>query len=110
MGWYFHLSKICPQFVLIHTVKGFSRDDERDRYLYEMPLFLYNPVNIGDLIYRSSSISKPSLDIWKFLLHIMLKSRMQDFKHELTSMGDECNCLMVSTFFGTILLENWDED
>ena len=40
----------------------------------------------------------------------MLKSSMQDFKHELTSMGDECNCLKVSTFFGTTFLENRDED
>ena len=58
----------------------------------------------------SSSFSKPSLDIWKFLVHIMLKPSMQDFKHDLTSMGDEGNCLMVSTFFSTTLLGNWDED
>ena len=44
------------------------------------------------------------------LVCIMLKSSVQDFKHDLTSMGDECNCLMVSTFFGTTLLRNWDED
>ena len=41
---------------------------------------------------------------------MLLKPSMQDFKHDLTSMGDECNCLMVSTFFGTTLLSNWDED
>ena len=49
--------------------------------------FLYNPVNVGSLISSSSSFSKPSLDIWKFLVHIMLKPSMQDFKHDLTSMG-----------------------
>ena len=48
-----------------------------------------------------SSFSKPSLDIWNFLVCTMLKPSMQDFKHDLTSMGDECNCLMVNTFFGT---------
>ena len=48
--------------------------------------------------------------IWKFLVHIMLELSMQDFKHDLTSMGDDCNCLMVSTFFSTILPGNWDED
>ena len=104
MVWYSHLSESCPQFVMIHTVKAFSRDDKRDRYLSEMPLFPCNPVNVGDLTSRSSYISKPSLDIWNFLVHIMLKSRMQDFKHEPTSMGDECNCLMASTFFATTLL------
>ena len=67
-------------------------------------------MNVGNLISGSFAFSKPSLDIWKFLIHIMLKSSMQDFKHDLTSMGDECNCLMVSTFFGTTLLGNWDED
>ena len=48
--------------------------------------------------------------IWKLLVHIMLKPSMQDFKHDLTSMGDECSCPMVSTFFGTTLLGNWNED
>ena len=48
--------------------------------------------------------------VWKFLVRVMLKSSMQDFKHDLTSMGDECNCPMVSTFFGTTFLGNWDED
>ena len=49
----------------------------------------------------SSSFSKPSLDIWKFLACIIPKSSMQDFKHCLTNMGDQCNCQMVSTFFST---------
>ena len=42
--------------------------------------------------------SKPSLDIWKFLVCIMLKPSMQDFKYDLTNIGDECNCLMFKTF------------
>ena len=75
----------------------------------EFPSFLYDPANVGNLISGSFSFSKPSLDIWKFLVCIMPKSSMQDFKRDLTSMGDECNCLMVSTFFGTTLLGNWDE-
>ena len=53
----------------------------------EFPSFLYDPENVGNFI---SSFSKPSLDIWKFLVHIMLKPSMQDFKHEHTSVGDEC--------------------
>ena len=73
-------------------------------------LALYDPMNVGNFISHSSAFSKPSLDIWKFLAHILLKPSMQDFKHDLTSMGDECNCLMVRTFFNTTLLGNWDED
>ena len=78
-------------------------------FFLEFPNLLYHSAN-GDLISGSSSFSKPSLNIWMFFVCIMLKSRLQDFKHNLTSMGDGCNCLMVSTFFSTTLLENWDED
>ena len=84
---------------MIHTAKGFSIVDgtEIDVFL-KFPYFLYNPVNVGSLISSPSSFSKPSLDIWKFLVCIMLKPSMQDFKYDLTSMRDECYCLMVSTF------------
>ena len=99
MVWYPHLFKGFPQFVMIHTVKGFSvvNEIEVDIFL-KFPCFLYNPANVGNLISSSSSFSKPSLDIWKFLVHIMLKPSMQDFKHDLSSMGDECSCPMVSPF------------
>ena len=66
-------------------------------------------MNVGNLISCTSSFSKPSLDIWKFLFHIMLMPSIQDFKHDLTSMGNECNCPMVSIFFSITLLGNWDE-
>ena len=65
-------------------------------------------MNVGSLVSSSSSFPKPSLDISKFLVRIMLKLRVQDFKHDLTSMGDECDCPVVSTFFGTTH-GNWDE-
>jgi len=96
---------------MIHTVKGFSvvNATEVDVFL-EFPCFLYDPANVGDLISTSSSFYKSSWDIWKFLVHIMLKPSMQAFKHDLTSMGDECNCPMVSTFFSATILGNWDED
>ena len=82
---------------------------ETDIFL-KFPCYLYNTANAGNLISSSSSFSKPSLDICKFLVRIILKPSMQDFKDDLTSMGDECNCLIFSTVFGTTLLGNWDED
>ena len=107
---YSRVSKSFPQIVTLHTVKGFSVVDETEIDVFlKFPCFFYNPANVGNLISSSSSFSKSSLDIWKFLVHIMLKPSMQDFKHALTSMGNECNCLMVNTFFGTILLGDWDE-
>ena len=90
MVWYSHLLKNFPRFIVVHTVKGFGRVNETE---FDV----------------SSSFSKPSLDLWKFLVHTMLKPSVQEFKYELTSMGDECNCLMVSMFF-TTLLENGNED
>ena len=111
MVWYSHLSKSFPQFVMIHRVKGFSivNETEIDVFL-KFPCFLYNPANVGNLISSSFPFSKPSLDIWKFMIHLILKPSMQDFKHDLTSMGNECNWLMVNIFFGNTLLWNWDED
>ena len=111
MVWYSHLSKSFPQYVMIHTVKGFSIVDETEINVFlEFPCFLYDPANVGNLISGSSSFSKPSWDIWKFLVHIMLKPSLPDFKHDITLMGDEQTCLMVSTLFSTTLLEDWDED
>ena len=76
----------------------------------EFPSFLYDPENVGNFISGSSDFSKTSLDTWKFLIHTMLKSSMQDFKHRLTCMGDECHCPVVRTFFDSTLIGNWDED
>ena len=74
---YAHLFKNFPQFVMIHTVKGFGVVDETEVDVFlELPSFLYDPVNGGNLISGSSSFSKPSLDIWKFLVPIMLKPSM----------------------------------
>ena len=96
---------------MIHTVKGYSTVSEAEEDVFlEFPSFLCDPTNVGNLISGSPAFSKPNLDVWKFLVHIMLKPSMQDFKHDLTSMGDECNCPMVSTFFGTTFLGDWDED
>ena len=111
MVWHFNLFRSFPQFVVIHTVKGFSivNETEVDDFL-EVPCFLYDPVNVGNLISSFSSFSEPSLDIWKFLVCIMLKPIMKGFKHGLTSMGAEHNCLMVGIVFSAALLGNRDED
>ena len=74
MVWYPHLFKSFP-FIMIQTVKGFDVVDETEVHVFlELPSSLYDPANVGDLFSGSSSFSKSSLDIWKFLVHIMLKS------------------------------------
>ena len=68
---------------MIHTVKGFGVVNEAEVDVsLEFPSFHYDPANVGDLISGSSSFSKSSLDISKFLVHLMLNLGMQDFKHE----------------------------
>ena len=95
MAWQSHLFKIFPQFVVIHTVKGFSVVDETEVDVFWNFLLSLCPANVGNLISGSSAFLKLNLHIWKFLVHIMLKPNLEDFKHNLTSMGDECSCLVV---------------
>ena len=92
MVCYSHLFKCFPQFVMVHTVKGFSVVNEREGdVVLEFPCFLYGPANVGNLISGSSAFSEPNLNIWKFLVHVLLKPGLEDFEHNLISMGDECN-------------------
>ena len=79
MVWYSHLFKNFPQFVVIHTVKGFGliNKAEIDVFL-EFSCFSYNPVDIGDLISGSSAFSKSSLNIWKFMVHELLKPGLEN--------------------------------
>ena len=76
MVWYSHLFKSFPQFVMIHTVKDFSVVNETDVFL-EFPCFLYDPVNVGNLISGFSALSKPSLDVQKFSVHTLLKPSLR---------------------------------
>ena len=69
---------------MLRTVKGFSVVDETEADVFlELPCFLYDPVNVGDLVSDSSAFSKCSLDIWKFSVNVMLKPSMKDFEHNL---------------------------
>ena len=80
MVWYSHLLKNFPQFVVIHTVKGFSvvNEAEVDVFL-EFFCFLYDPTDVGNLISGSSAFSKSSLNIWKFSVHVLLQPSLKDF-------------------------------
>ena len=84
--WYSHL-RIFPQFVVMHTIKGFCivSEAEVDVFL-ELPCFLYDPKDVGNLISGSSAFSKSSLYIWKFLAHVLLKPSLKDFEYYLTSV------------------------
>ena len=86
MVWYFHLFKNFPQFVVIHTVKGFGVvKAEIDAFL-ELSCFFDDPTGVDNLISGSSAFSKSSLNIWKFTVHVLLKPRLENFEHYFASM------------------------
>ena len=109
--WYSHLSQNFPQFIVIHTVKGFGmvNKSERDVFL-ELSCFFHDPVNVGNLISGSSAFTKTSLNIRNFTVHVLLKPGLENFEHYFTSMWDECNCAAVWAFFGIAFLWNWNEN
>jgi len=94
--WYSHLSKNFPQFFVIHTVKGFGivNKGEVDVFL-KISCFFYAPTDFGNLISGSLAFSKSSLNIWKFMVHILLKPGLENFEHYFTTVSDECNCVVV---------------
>ena len=108
--WYSHLFQTF-QFVVIHTVKDFGivNKAEIDVFL-ELSCFFDDPSNVGNLISGSSAFSKSSLNIWKFTVHVRLKSGLENFEHYFTRMRDECNCAVVRTFFGIASLWDWNEN
>ena len=86
MVWYSHILKNFPQFVVIHTVKGFGIVNKAEDVFLEFFCFFDDPVDIGNLISGSSAFSKSSLNIWKFSVHILLKPGLENFEHYVTSM------------------------
>ena len=84
MVWYSHLLKNFPQFVVIHTAKGFGVINKADVFLNL--LFFYDPMDVGSLISGSSAFSKSSLNIWQFMVHVLLKPGLEDFEHYFASM------------------------
>ena len=87
MAWYSHFFKDFLQFVVIHTIKGFSLVTEAEVDIFlEFFCFLCDPANVGDLISGYSAFSKSSLYIWKCLVHVLLKPSLKDFEHYFASM------------------------
>ena len=93
---YSHLFQNFPQFIVIHTVKGFGivNKTEVDVFL-ELFCFFRDPTNIGNLISGSSAFSRSRMNIWKFTVHVLLKPGLENFEHYFASMWDKCNCVVV---------------
>ena len=87
MVWYSHLFQNFLQFIVIHTVKGFGivNKAEIDVFL-ELSCFFDDPVDVDNLISGSSAFSKTSLNIWMFMVHVLLKPGLENFEHNFASV------------------------
>ena len=109
--WYSHLLKNFPQLVVIYIVKGFGVVNKAEINVFlELSCSFDNPTDVSKLISGSSAFSKSSLNIEKFIIHILLKPGLENFEHYFDSMWDECNCVVVWTVFGIAFLWDWNEN
>ena len=98
---------------MIHTVKGFGIVNKAEVGIFlELFCLFYDPMDVGNLPYQkgSSAFSKSSLNIWKFMVHVLLKPDLENFERYFASMWDECNCAVVWAFFGIAILWDWNEN
>ena len=89
MIWYSHIFKNFPQFVMIHTVKGFGMVNKAETDVFlEFPRFFNDPADVGNLISGSSAFSSSfsSLNIWKFMVHVLLKPGWENFEHYFANL------------------------
>ena len=109
---YPHLLKNFPQFIVVNTFKGFGIVIEAEIAVFflERSWFFDDPADVGNLISGSSAFSKTSLNIWKFMVHVLLKPGLQNVEHYFASVWDECNCAVVWAFFGIAFLWDWNEN
>ena len=105
--WYSYLLKNFPPFIVILTVKGFGIVNKAEVNVFlALYCFFDDPRDVGNLISDSSAFSKSRLNIWKFMVHVLLKPGLENFEHYSASVWDECNWVVVWTFFGITFL--WD--
>ena len=87
MVWYSYLFKNFLQFVVIHTVKGFSLVNEAEvDVFFEFLCFFYDPIDVGNLTSGSPALSKSSLYIWKLSVRVLLKPSLKGFKYTIASI------------------------
>ena len=108
---YSHFFQNFPQFIVIHTVKGFGIVNKAEVVVFlELSCFFDDPEDVGNLISGSSAFSKTSLNIRMFTVHVLLKPGVENFEHYFASVWDECACAVVWIFFGIAFLWDWNEN
>ena len=103
--WHSPLFKNFPQFVVIHTIKGFGIGNKAEVDVFlELSCFFDAPMDVDNLISGSSVFFKSSLNIWKFMVHVLLKPGLENFEDYFASVWYEYNCVVVWAFFGIAFL------
>ena len=109
--WYSHLLNNFPQFIVIHTVKGFGTVNKAEIDVFWNSLafsMIQRVLAIWSLI--SLTFLNPAwTSIWKFRVHVLLKPGLENFEHYFATVWDECHCVVVWTLFGIAFLWDWNE-
>ena len=107
--WYPHLLKNFPVCCDPHKDFGIVNIPAVDVFL-ELSCFFDDLMDVGNLIFCSSAFSKSSLNIWKFLVHVLLKPGLENFEHCFANVWDEYNCVVVWTFLWHSFLWHWNKN
>ena len=99
-----------PQFLVIHTVKGFGTVNKAVDVFLELSCFFCDPADVGSLISGCSVFYESSLNLWNFTVHVLLKPVLENFEYYFISVWDECNFVIVWAFFGIVFLRDWNEN
>ena len=87
MVWYSHLFQNFPQFVVVYPVKGFGMVNKAEVDIFlGLSCFFYDAADVGNLISGFFAFSKTSLNIWNFVVHVLLKPGLENFEHYFASM------------------------
>ena len=104
MVWYAHLFQNFSVYCDPHSQRFWHSQLSRNRCFCGNSCFFHDPADVGNLISGSSAFSKTSLNIRKFMVHVLLKPGLENFEHYFTSVWDECNCVVVWAPFGIAFL------
>ena len=108
--WYSYLLKNFPQFSVIPTVRDFSVINKEVDVFLKFSCIFYDPTDVGNLTSASFDFIESSLNIWKFMVHVLLKPSLEIFEYYFASVWDECNCVVAWTFFDIAFLWNLNEN